>query len=73
VSRRLPDSLVIDWSSGRRRPCGSTRAASASSTGEGVVLDAVAVDRMPDLPLLIGPVPTARPCPLRRMIDSVPT
>jgi cell division protein FtsQ len=41
--------------------------------GEGVVLDRVPVDKMPDLPLLIGPGANGQARQLGRLMDSVPT
>lgn len=72
VSRRLPDTLVIDivertpaalWQSDQRL---------ALIDAEGVVLDRVPVNRMPDLPLLIGPGANLRARELDRLLDSVP-
>jgi cell division protein FtsQ len=40
---------------------------------EGVVLDRVPVDRMPDLPLLIGPGANQHSTELQRLMDPVPT
>jgi cell division protein FtsQ len=40
---------------------------------EGVVLDRVPVDKMPDLPLLIGPGANAQEQQLSRLIASIPT
>ena len=47
-------------SSAARAPFGRTRGQLALIDGEGVVLDRVPVDKMPDLPLLIGPGANAR-------------
>lgn len=72
VSRRLPDTLVIDivertpaalWQSDQRL---------ALIDSEGVVLDRVPINRMPDLPLLIGPGANLRARELDRLLDSVP-
>ncbi|MFL6761190.1 MAG: cell division protein FtsQ/DivIB [Sphingomicrobium sp.] len=73
VSRRLPDTLVIDivertpaalWQSEGRR---------ALIDNEGVVLDRVPVDKMPDLPLLIGPGANAQEQQIGRLMAAVPT
>jgi cell division protein FtsQ len=40
---------------------------------EGVVLDRVPVDKMPDLPLLIGPGANGQARQLGRLMDQVPT
>ena len=55
VSRRLPDTLVVDIV--ERKPAAlwqdSQRLALIDS--DGVVIDRVSVTQMPDLPLLVGP------------------
>jgi cell division protein FtsQ len=73
VSRRLPDSLVIDLVERTPSAVWQHQGRLNLIDGEGVVLDAVRVDRMPDLPLLIGPGANLQAVPLRRMLDSVPT
>jgi cell division protein FtsQ len=73
VSHRLPDTLVIDivertpaalWQSGGQL---------ALIDNEGVVLDRVPVDKMPDLPLLIGPGANGEEQQLGRLMAAVPT
>jgi cell division protein FtsQ len=73
VSRRLPDTLVIDvvernpaalWQDGGRL--------ALIDTG-GVVLDRVPVDKMPDLPLLIGPGANGQAAELGSLMAAVPT
>jgi cell division protein FtsQ len=73
VSRRLPDSLMIDVVERTPAAVWQHRGRLSLIDGEGVVLDAVPVDRMPDLPLLIGPGANGQAVSLRRMIDTVPT
>ena len=73
VSRRLPDRLVIDIVERTPAALWQDRQRLALIDGEGVVLDRVPIDRMPDLPLLIGPGANARSKELRRLMDSVPT
>jgi cell division protein FtsQ len=73
VSRRLPDSMVIDIVERTPSAVWQHQGRLNLIDGEGVVLDAVAVDKMPDLPLLIGPGANLQAVPLRRMMDSVPT
>ena len=73
VSRRLPDGLVIDLIERTPTAVWQHQGRLNLIDGEGVVLDAVRVDKMPDLPLLIGPGANAQAVPLRRMLDSVPT
>lgn len=73
VSRRLPDTLVIDivertpaalWQSGGQL---------ALIDSAGVVLDRVPISRMPDLPLLIGPGANGEAQQLERLMTAVPT
>ena len=73
VSRRLPDSLVIDIVERTPAALWQNQGQLALIDGEGVVLDRVPVDRMPDLPLLIGPGANAQEQQLNRLIASVPT
>lgn len=73
VSRRLPDTLVIDiverqpaalWQDGGRL---------ALIDSEGVVIDRVSVTQMPDLPLLIGPGANLHERDLNALLDVAPT
>jgi cell division protein FtsQ len=73
VSRRLPDTLVIDivertpaamWQEGQRL---------SLIDANGVVLDEVPFNKMPDLPLLIGPGANRHAIQLRGLMSSVPT
>ena len=73
VSRRLPDTLVIDvvertpsalWQDSQRL---------ALIDAEGVVLDRVPVDKMPDLPLVIGPGANERASELKTILADAPT
>ncbi len=73
VSRRLPDTLVVDivertpaaiWQNNRKL---------ALIDGEGVVLDKVDLSAMPDLPLLIGPQANARVGDLARLMSAAPS
>ena len=73
VSRRLPDTLVIDIVERRPEALWQDKQRLALIDGEGVVLDRVRVDQMPDLPLLIGPGANARARELDRLMDSAPT
>lgn len=73
VSRRLPDTLVVDIIERTPAAVWQHRGRLSLVDGEGVVLDAVPVDRMPDLPLLIGPDANRQAVPLKAMIDKVPT
>lgn len=73
VSRRLPDTLVIDIVERKPSALWQNRGQLALVDPEGVVLDRVPVDKMPDLPLLIGPGANAQAQNLQRMMSSVPT
>jgi cell division protein FtsQ len=72
ISRRLPDTLVVDiverkpaaiWQHNRRL---------ALIDSEGVVLEAVKLDAMPDLPLLIGPGANRQAGSLSRLVAAAP-
>ena len=73
VSRRLPDTLVIDIVERRPAALWQDRQRLALIDAEGVVLDRVPVDQMPDLPLLIGPGANAHARELNRLMNEVPT
>jgi cell division protein FtsQ len=73
VSRRLPDTLVIDIVERTPAALWQKQGQLALIDGEGVVLDRVPVDKMPDLPLLIGPGANGQAQQLGRLMDSVPT
>jgi len=73
VSRRLPDTLVIDIVERRPEALWQDKQRLALIDGEGVVLDRVRVDQMPDLPLLIGPGANDRARELGRLMEAVPT
>lgn len=73
VLRRLPDTLVIDIVERRPAALWQSKGQLALIDAEGVVLDRVPVDRMPDLPLLIGPGANAQEEDLARMMGDVPT
>lgn len=73
VSRRLPDTLVIDIV--EREPAALWQDASKLSLidKEGVVLDRVKVSDMPDLPLLVGPGANSRSNELNLLLSEVPS
>ena len=73
VSRRLPDSLVIDIVERKPAALWQNQGQLALIDQEGVVLDRVPVDKMPDLPLLIGPGANGQEQQLSRMMASVPS
>ena len=55
VSRRLPDMLVIDIVERTPSALWQNQGQLALIDDEEVVLDRVPIDKMPDLPLVIGP------------------
>jgi cell division protein FtsQ len=73
VSRRLPDGLVIDIVERKPAALWQSQGQLALIDGEGVVLDRVPVDKMPDLPLLIGAGANRQEQQLGRLMESVPT
>ena len=73
VSRRLPDTLVIDIVERTPAALWQSSGQLALIDSEGVVLDRVPVDKMPDLPLLIGPGANGEERELDRLMDEVPT
>ena len=73
VSRRLPDILVIDIVEREPAALWQDKQKLALIDSEGVVLDRVPVDKMPDLPLLIGPGANAQAQSLNALLAEVPT
>lgn len=73
VSRRLPDTLVIDIVERSPAALWQSQGELALIDGEGVVLDRVPVNEMPDLPLLIGPGANGQEQQLGRLMAAVPT
>ncbi len=73
VSRRLPDTLVIDIV--EREPAALWQDKSKLSLidSDGVVLDRVMVSDMPDLPLLVGPGANAQNAKLGVLLGAVPS
>ena len=73
VSRRLPDGLVIDIVERTPAALWQSEGELALIDSQGVVLDRVPIDRMPDLPLVIGPGANAQEQQLSRLMAGVPT
>lgn len=73
VSRRLPDTLVIDLVERTPAALWQNEGQLALIDSEGVVLDRVPVDKMPDLPLLIGPGANRQEQQLSRLLAVAPT
>lgn len=73
VSRRLPDTLVIDIVERRPAALWQDKQRLALIDSNGVILDRVPVDQMPDLPLLIGPSANRQARQLDALLSSTPT
>lgn len=73
VSRRLPDTLVIDIVERSPAALWQNQGQLALIDNAGVVLDRVPVDKMPDLPLLIGAGANGQERQLGRLMSAVPT
>ena len=73
VLRRLPDTLVIDIVERKPAALWQSQGQLALIDSEGVVLDRVPVNQMPDLPLLIGPGANAQEEELSGLMAGVPT
>lgn len=73
VSRRLPDTLVIDIVERQPAALWQDREQLALIDADGVVIDRVPVTQMPDLPLLIGPRANLHERDLNEILDAAPT
>jgi cell division protein FtsQ len=73
VSHRLPDTLVLDIVERTPAALWQNEGQLALIDSEGVVLDRVPVDKMPDLPLLIGPGANGQEEQLGLLMAAVPT
>ena len=73
VSRRLPDTLVIDIVERTPAALWQNQGQLALVDSGGVVLDRVPVDKMPDLPLLIGAGANDQAQDLEKLMAAVPT
>lgn len=73
VSRRLPDTLVIDIVERQPSALWQDEQRLSLIDAEGVVLDRVPISAMPDLPLLIGPGANAQSRQLDALLAGVPT
>jgi cell division protein FtsQ len=73
VSRRLPDTLVVDIV--ERKPAALWQGPDqlALIDSDGVIIDRVPVTQMPDLPLLIGPGANLHERDLNALLDAAPT
>jgi cell division protein FtsQ len=73
VLRRLPDTLVIDIVERTPAALWQNKGQLALIDAGGVVLDRVPIDRMPDLPLVIGPGANRQSRALHALMEPVPT
>jgi cell division protein FtsQ len=73
VSRRLPDTLVVDIVERRPTALWQDRDRLALIDSDGVVIDRVPVTQMPDLPLLVGPGANLRARELDGLLKAAPT
>jgi cell division protein FtsQ len=73
VLHRLPDTLVIDIVERKPAALWQNQGELALIDSDGIVLDRVPVDRMPDLPLLIGPGANQQEQKLANLMADVPT
>lgn len=73
VLHRLPDTLVIDIVERKPAALWQNQGELALIDSDGVMLDRVPVDKMPDLPLLIGPGANAQEQELAALMADVPT
>lgn len=73
VLRRLPDTLVIDIVERTPAALWQNQGQLALIDAQGVVLDRVPVNQMPDLPLLIGPGANAQEQELAGLMADAPT
>lgn len=73
VSRRLPDTLVIDIVERKPSALWQDKQKLSLIDAEGVVLDRVPISAMPDLPLLIGPGANGQSRNLDALLKDVPT
>lgn len=72
VSRRLPDTLVVDIVERKPAAIWQNEGRLALVDGDGIVLAPVRLEAMPDLPLLIGPEANRHAVELSGLIASAP-
>lgn len=73
VSRRFPDTLVIDILERKPAALWQDNGVVMLIDSDGTVIDHVPVDKMPDLPLLIGPGANLREADLTALMTAAPT
>ena len=72
VSRRMPDTLVIDIIERRPVAIWQNNQQLSLIDAEGVALEPVRIEAMPDLPLLIGPAANRQVATLNRLLQGAP-
>ena len=72
VSRRLPDTLVVDIVERKPAAIWQHNQQLALIDMDGMVLEPVKLDAMPDLPLLIGPDANQQAGTLARLVEAAP-
>ena len=72
VSRRLPDTLLVDVVERKPVAVWQNNQELSLIDNEGVVLERIAANAMPDLPLLIGPDANRQTGPLATLIEAAP-
>jgi cell division protein FtsQ len=72
VSRRLPDTLVVHVIEREPAAIWQNNQQLSLIDSEGVVLEPVRLDAMPDLPLLIGPAANRHVAGLAALLETVP-
>jgi cell division protein FtsQ len=72
VSRRLPDTLVVDIVERKPAAIWQHNQRLALIDMDGVVLEAVRLEAMPDLPVVIGPAANLHAGELGRLVEAAP-
>jgi cell division protein FtsQ len=72
VSRRFPDTLVVDIVERKPAAVWQHNQRLALIDVDGVVLEQVRMDAMPDLPILVGPAANLHASELGRLVDAAP-
>ena len=72
VSRRFPDTLVVDIVERKPAAIWQHNQRLALIDMDGVVLENVRMDAMPDLPIVVGPAANLHASELGRLVDAAP-
>jgi cell division protein FtsQ len=72
VSRRLPDTLIVDIVERKPTAVWQHQGNLALIDANGVVLEAVSADAMPNLPLLVGDAANMQATRLSRLMEAAP-